>query len=192
VIRLLALAQQQVALVQEGHLGQVVPGVQLHAVGPDRALLDEPSGVAARRREPGGDQEVDRIAEIVGPHRAGRYLAAHGVQSGLGRADRIATEEDLGGGIGRIGGCRPVDQIGELPSEVALGEPPFRDRRVVGNDCLDLVDGPHAEAEQALGDVGVIGLHPVLAKLVRAGSLGIEPHGVACRLAELLSVAAQQ
>ena len=69
VIRLLALAQQQVTIVQQGHRGQVVARTELDAVGPGRTLLEEAPGVAARAGQVGGDEQVDRVAELVGAQR---------------------------------------------------------------------------------------------------------------------------
>ena len=85
---------------------------------------------------------------------------------------------------------RTVNQFGELAARCRWATRRSGRRLVVDDDRLDLVDRPHAEAQQALGDVGVVGLHPVLAKLVGTGSLRREPHRGAGRLAELLPVAA--
>src|SRR6185503_18397256 len=109
VIRVLALAQQQVAVVQQRHPGEVVLGTQLNPVCPGGTLLEQAPGVAAGAGQLRGDEQFNRIAELDIPHRRRRHLAANDVERRRRGGRRVTTEQHVGSGIGGVRGGGAVN-----------------------------------------------------------------------------------
>ena len=70
VVRLLALAQQEVAAVHQFEPAELGVLVQLHSVGVVRTLRERTPRIAVRRRQAGGDEGADRMGR--GADRTGR------------------------------------------------------------------------------------------------------------------------
>ena len=145
-------------------------------VDQDRVVGDGAAHFAVRSGEAGFDE--------CGEHAdAGFELGARHLDRRQARAEAAFLERRARGRGGLVGGGLAVHQRGRFGGEHFLR---FVDLRALERrEALDLVERQHGEQFQEAGDVGVLGVAPVLPVVVGAHLIGVEPHRAGRGLAHL-------
>ena len=181
---LLALADDDAVAGELLLRDALVDALDLLLVHNDAALLDEAAGLAAARAQPRGDkqrEDVDAAVFKVGVREhGGRHIGAvaAGAEECLGRVLRLLCL------------LLAVDERGELVGKDLLGAVELAALPLV--HLVDLLERQEGQHTDALQNVRVADVAPILVEVVGACLVRVEPHRAAGGLAHLLALAVHQ
>ena len=101
-----------------------------------------------------------------------------------------AHKQGLGGSLGLGGLFLAVDQLGQLVGQDLLGGVQLGILPV--SHGIDLLHGQEGQHADALQNVSILNIAPVLVELVGSGLVGIQPHSAGSSLAHLLALGVQE
>jgi len=168
---------QDNALLQVFRCESEVKGGNFFPVGSDAALLDETSDLALAGCEAAQQHQIDDRDAFFGEFNlcGGHVIGVSG-----------SGEQTSGGSLRLVRLLFAVNEFGQLVCEdlFLLVDPAV----IPLFHLLDLFDGEEGEHADALHDVRVIHVSPVLIELKGSGLVRVKPDRVACGLSHLVSL----
>ena len=178
------------ALLDDDAIGQLLcreadgGSGDLLAINEDASLGDQTAGLAVGGGQTGLDHHGQDANGAVRQVCLGQLGGGHVL--GIG----CTAEQGAGGVLGFVGLFLAVDHAGQLVGQDLLCL--VQALILPGGHLVDLLQRQEGQHPDALHDIGVADVAPVLVELEGAGLVGVEPDGVAGGLAHLLALGVGQ